>query len=351
MSSSKQDPAPYDHNRRLLSLVTGANGHLGNNIVQELCSRGEAVWAGVRNPSLPGVWDDHACEPIKIDILNEDLMMHAMDGVDIVYACAAAPFRMSAKDPHREIYDVNIDATRILMHCAKRNGVRRVVFISSIVALHFDDQQSPTSEQTGHSDLRWNAYYASKTDSEKLALRLGRELNQDIVVVMPGTLIGGDCAKLTEAYRHLWNIYTNKISLDGNVYTNWCHVKDVARGCVQAAFHGIRGERYILAQEESSNIRDTVSMLQILYPKRRFRNPMRPSKKVMLWVAWVVAKVAKMRKMDAQIVPEFVDALWGKKMDCDNELARFELEVSLRPIAEAVHDAIEYLEANPKLVK
>nr|WP_242834354.1 NmrA family NAD(P)-binding protein [Clostridium pasteurianum] len=32
-----------------ISLVTGANGHLGNNLVRELLKRGENVRASVRN--------------------------------------------------------------------------------------------------------------------------------------------------------------------------------------------------------------------------------------------------------------------------------------------------------------
>ena len=32
-----------------ISLVTGANGHLGNNLIRELLKRGEYVRAGVRN--------------------------------------------------------------------------------------------------------------------------------------------------------------------------------------------------------------------------------------------------------------------------------------------------------------
>lgn len=32
-----------------ISLVTGANGHLGNNLVRELLKRGETVRAGVRD--------------------------------------------------------------------------------------------------------------------------------------------------------------------------------------------------------------------------------------------------------------------------------------------------------------
>ncbi|KAI9885401.1 MAG: pH-response regulator protein palA/rim20 [Watsoniomyces obsoletus] len=346
-------PQPDTSEPRLLSLslVTGANGHLGNNVVRELCSRGEHVRAGVRNPCdsrlishLVGL----SCTPVKIDILDEKLMRHAMEGVDIVYNCAVAPFRMSVKDPRAEIYDVNIEATRVLMRSAKKAKVRRVVFVSSIVALYFDNV--PSVEAAGFSGWRWDAYYASKTDSERMAFLLAKDYNLDVVSVLPGTLIGGECLKITEPYRVLWDLYTNNVPIDANAYMNWCHIQDIARGVVQAGFHGLRGQRYILAQQKSTSIRDTVEILHKLYPELEIHTPWRPSKRVMKAIMWVFEKANTIVGKPPKLPAEFVDNLWGRKMDCQPHAARAELNLTLRPVEDVIHDAIEYLEANQKLL-
>ncbi len=334
---------------KMLSLVTGANGHLSNNIVRELCTQGQFVRAGVLNVNRTAPFEGlNTCELVRLDIQDEQLMQQAMAGVDIVYASAAFPVSMSNKDSYRDIYDVKMNATRVLMRAAWKAGVRRVVFVSSIMALDFTTL--PANESSGYSNQRWNAYSSSTNDSDKLALQLGRDLGVEIVVVLPGTLIGGDCYDITSAYQYFWNIYTNKLTLDPNVFMNWCDVKDIARGCLQAGERGISGQRYLLAHETSTNIRDTVHILQDIYPKRQFRVPTRPSK-LRLWMSvWILEKLAAFLAVPPLMRTASVDGSWGLRLTCDTTRARTELGYTPKSVADTIRDAVEYLEAHPHLV-
>ena len=56
-----------------------------------------------------------------------------MAGVRYVFH-VAADYRLWARDP-REIYAANVEGTRIVMQEAKRAGVERVVYTSSVATL------------------------------------------------------------------------------------------------------------------------------------------------------------------------------------------------------------------------
>lgn len=74
-------------------LVTGANGHLGQNLVTELVKRGHAVRASVRDArntdktrhltELPGV------EIVEADLFRPDTLRSAMAGIDVLCHGAA----------------------------------------------------------------------------------------------------------------------------------------------------------------------------------------------------------------------------------------------------------------------
>lgn len=332
---------------RNLSLVTGANGHLGNNIVRELCARGLPVRAGVRRPQMRAPFEGLECSIVKLDMEDERSMVEAMDSVDVVYASAAS-VKLWARDMKKEVYDVNVNAARVLVQAAKAAGVRRVVFVSSMVAL--DCTTVPTSEANGYNPDRDNAYYSSKTDSEQLALDLGRTLGIDVVSVLPGTLIGAHCFNLNESYRILATIHAGKLPFDPNIYLNWCDVKDVARGCIAAGSRGVPGERYILAQEQGTSIRDTIIHLNELFPKRKASKvPPRPPRFLIWTLAWIMETVAAITGSAPLLQTSFVNMLWGLRLDFDTSKAQRQLELRMKPVRETLKDAIAYLEANPHL--
>ena len=51
-----------------LSCVTGANGHLGNNLVRTLLVRGERVRASVRNVNNRAPFENLGCEVVYADL-------------------------------------------------------------------------------------------------------------------------------------------------------------------------------------------------------------------------------------------------------------------------------------------
>ena len=83
-------------------LVTGANGHLGNNLVRELVRKGDQVKAGMRNTQNRDTLYGVDCEIVQADLLDKDSLRKALEGVDILYQVAAV-FKHWAENPEEEI--------------------------------------------------------------------------------------------------------------------------------------------------------------------------------------------------------------------------------------------------------
>jgi dihydroflavonol-4-reductase len=359
-------------------LVTGANGHLGNNIVRELCARSIPVRAGVRDTDKTAALHGLDCSIMRVDILNEESMIRAMVGVDVVYAVAAVVRLDSRHDPMQEIFDVNTEATRVLLRVAAIVGVPRIVFVSSVAVL--DPAEQPMSEQSPYTPWDGNHYYASKVASDVMMRTFAPNCRLDVVTVLPGTLVGGECFALNASYATLAALLAGRVPLDPNLYLNWCDVRDVARACVAAAADGVAGERYVLAQQRGTSVRETVELLRELYPHRRLRLPRRVPKWLLLSLAWVadaraalLAAAASFRSMltvrryrrpgllptSATTTPanapprpqrEFLRLFWGVRMDFDNRKAREALGFAPRPVKSVLKDAADYLFAHPQLL-
>ena len=125
-------------------LVTGANGHLGYNVVRALLARGYSVRAGVRDPhDMTKVAPLIAAGalPVAAELLAPSALARAADGVQGVFH-AAAVVQMWANDPDVEIIRPIVDGTRNVLEAAHRAGVKRVVLTSSIAAVGVDSNRT-----------------------------------------------------------------------------------------------------------------------------------------------------------------------------------------------------------------
>lgn len=120
-----------------LAMVTGANGHLGNNLVRQLRARGQPVRAGVRDPAGNAALHALGCEVVRAPLQDIDALRQSLHGVDVLYQVAAV-FRHWAKNPQAEIVEVNVQGTRNVLRAAAEAGVRRVVYVSSVAAVGHD---------------------------------------------------------------------------------------------------------------------------------------------------------------------------------------------------------------------
>jgi UDP-glucose 4-epimerase len=132
-----------------LCLVTGGAGFIGSHLVAELIGRGQSV--RVLDNFSTGLHENLAeikprPEIVEGDLADSATVARAMSKVDVVYHLGAlASVQLSVENPevtHRAC----ATATLHVLHAARRNGVRRVVYAASSSAY------GGLSSETGQSE-------------------------------------------------------------------------------------------------------------------------------------------------------------------------------------------------------
>jgi dihydroflavonol-4-reductase len=324
-----------------LALVTGANGHLGNNLVRLLLRKGIPVRASVRNLANQEPLAGLNCEAVQADITDKQSLVHAMQDVETLYAVGAA-FKLWAKDPRKEIYDVNLTGIRNMVEAAAETGVKRIVYVSSVAALNY--ARLPARESNGYNPDRRDMYYNSKNDGEKLAFELARQHRIELVAVLPSAMIGAEAfAPLNVSYNILRLILQKQIPVETHITLNWIDVKDVAEGCYMAATRGRNGERYILANEKCTSLKDTTRLAQQLYPELNIPLPVALPRFLLFAIAWLMQLASRLTGKAPLLSVKDVAMFSGLQQDFDISKARQELGFTPRPVAQVLQESMAYL--------
>ena len=226
------------------ALVTGAAGFIGSHVVRVLLEEGVEVRALIRKGedlrNLTGV----AVEQIPGDVLDPPSLDRALQGCDTLFHLAAI-YAIWMRDRSR-IYEVNLQGSRNMLWAAKRAGVDKVVYTSSIAALGVKPGLTPADEETAFNQFKLaNDYVLTKYLSQQEALGFARE-GLPLVVVNPCFPFGdGDVAPTPTGKLIIDAVNgANPLYFAGGI--NAVDVMDVARGHVLAARKGVVGEKYIL---------------------------------------------------------------------------------------------------------
>ena len=230
-------------------LVTGATGFIGGNLARELASRGHNVRALVRPGSNTLTIDGTGIEPATGDILDAPSVREAMTGCQAVFHCAAA-YTFWARDP-AAIYRANLDGTRNVLDEAKRAGVDRVVYTSTVSTIGLrmggvGDEDVPVDPRhlVGH-------YKKSKYEAEQVALKYA-EAGLPVVVVNPAAPFGPWDVKPTPTGRVLLDFLRGRVPVYVDTGLNAVDVGDVAAGHILAMERGEPGQRYVLGNRNLS---------------------------------------------------------------------------------------------------
>lgn len=317
-----------------ISLVTGANGHLGNALVRALLARGHAVRAGVRrlDDTLP--FQGLSCERVPLELTDATSLRRALAGVDVLYQCAAV-FKHWAPNPERDIVQPNVEGTRLILQAAAAAGVRKVVYVSSVAAVGHNGQPL---DETHWNDERDNPYYHSKIASERAAWETAHRLGLPLVTVLPGAIVGPHAHRLTDTMKFLQTVQAGKLPLDPDFHFNFVDVRDVADAMIRAAERGRPGERYILANRHSSSLAD---LFKALDTGRRV--PAKAPRALLMFMAGLQEALAKLTGRAPELLRSQVRLFHGVRQEYDIGKAARELGYAPRPPAEALAAGFAWL--------
>src|SRR5579859_2904359 len=233
----------------MLAFVTGATGFLGSHVARVLAEQGAELRLLVRPSSdlrnLEGLKADRVAGDLRAGVSFEK----ALSGCDAVFH-VAADYRLWVRDPDA-MYRSNVEGTRWLLRAARKHGVRRVVYTSSVATMGFTsglssknaelaDENSPVSlaDMIGH-------YKRSKFMAEQVAVEAAKS-GGDVVIVNPTTPIGERDIKPTPTGRIIVDFLKRKFPAYVDTGLNLVDVSEVARGHVLAMEKAVPGQRYIL---------------------------------------------------------------------------------------------------------
>lgn len=328
-----------------ISLVTGGNGHLGNNLIRLLRSKNHTVRTTVRNSNNTAPFKGLDCEVVQADLLDRVSLKKAFKDVTHLYA-VAANFSMWAKNPKAEIYDNNLKGTQNVFDIAKECGIKNIVYVSSVASLDFT--ALPAHVDNGYNKDRRNWYYNSKNDSDKLALELGEKYNIRTVVILPSAMIGSYANKLSYSNNLVYQILNGEIPVDTNVTLNWVDVKDVAFGAYQAMLKGKDRERYILSNPTHTTLQDSVKIAADLYPELKLKTPKKVPKCLLYSIAGLMEFSSKITGKEPLLQRHYLDMFYGLKQDYDISKSKNELGFNPKPSKQALEDALKYLKNDYK---
>lgn len=321
--------------------VTGATGFLGSHVARALCEQGADLRLLVRPTSNLRNLEGFKAETVVGDLRDPSSLEKAMYGCEAVFH-VAADYRLWVRDPD-EMYRSNVEGTRAILAAARKNGVRRVVYTSSVATIGFKSNGEPADEDSPVSLADMIGHYKrSKFMAEQIALEAGRS-GMDVVTVNPTTPIGEQDVKPTPTGRIVLDFLKRKFPAYVETGLNLVDVRQCARGQVAALERGKSGERYILGGEN-------LTLKQILDKLGRITGLPSPKIKLPYFFAFATGVVdeaitGRLMKREPRATVDTV-RMGSKKMFASSDKAERELGWKIVPVYEALQRAVDWFRAN-----
>ncbi|HVZ51859.1 MAG TPA: hopanoid-associated sugar epimerase [Pseudolabrys sp.] len=317
-------------------LVTGASGFVGSAVARALTQRGYAVRAIVRPSSAIRHLDGLDLEFVHGDLRDRAAVRHAMTGVRSLFH-VAADYRLWARDPE-EIVQNNVLGTRQVMQEARRAGVERIVYTSSVATLKCGPDGVPGDETAPiEAAQAIGAYKRSKVSAERLVEAMVAE-GLPAVIVNPSTPIGPSDVKPTPTGRMILQAAARRMPAFVDTGLNMVHVDDVAEGHLAAFERGRIGERYILGGQNAT----LAEILATVAAECGHRPPRIKIPRAAAMPIAVVAEALAHRTGREPLVTRDGLRMSKNRMFFSTSKAERELGFRARPYAQAVHDAVEW---------
>lgn len=318
------------------SLVTGASGFVGANVVRELLRDGATVRVLMRPSSDRLTVAGLPVEIVEGDLTDRRSIDRAVAGVGVVHH-VAADYRLWARDP-RELYRANVDGTRAVLEAAGEAGVRRIVYTSTVGALGIPNDGTPGTEDTPVTlaDMV-GPYKASKFLAEQAALELARK-GLPVVIVNPSAPVGPWDVKPTPTGQMVVDFLAGRMFATLDTGLNLVHVRDVARGHLLAAERGRVGEKYIVGHRNLS----LVEIGRLLADITGRRAPWLRVPYALAWCGAACMEAAARVSGGVPKVPLTAVRMARKKMYFSPAKAVRELGLPQTDVREALYDAARW---------
>lgn len=314
--------------------ITGASGHIGNNLVRTLIKRGihPRVLVHKDQKSIEGL----AVDRFEGDITDKDVVCRFCESADVVFHLAAVITLAGRRDLVAEA--VNVGGTENVVSACLENKVNRLVHFSSIHALSDFPLDVPVDETRelaiGREFLPYNR---SKARGEQVVLD-GVKRGLSAVIINPTSVLGPNDFHLSAMGRTVLDLARGRLPALVSAGYDFVDVRDVVDGALVAMERGKVGERYLLSGRRTT----FTELAQIIasftgVPAPTFVSPMWLARMgapfVSMW-SWMTHQEPRYTSVSLKILRGNTNVLHDKAMK--------ELNFNPRPLKQTLAATIEW---------
>jgi len=321
------------------AVVIGGTGFVGMNVVKALVQEGHDVTATRRERANTLFARKMGAKLVHADLDNEDSLVEAMTGREVVFMCAGHYPRFSL-DLDGEIAIARKRASQAV-RAAMRAKVQRFVLTSSVATIGpAPKDQALANEQCPMTkSMRRSVYYAVKEAIENETFKAQAQ-GLDTVTLCPTGIMGPLDVKAGTGFV-IVAVGNGMLPFHIDGRTNVVDVEDLALAHIAAAERGRTAERYIIGGHNTT-IRELLDLLadELDVPLNSWRLP--------LWAAGALTTLSEMKCAATRsgsrpfMSREFVDiAKYGVWVDTSKASDELLLDTPT-PLRQTLHKACDW---------
>ncbi|MCK9216970.1 MAG: NAD-dependent epimerase/dehydratase family protein [Firmicutes bacterium] len=323
-------------------LVTGASGFLGNNIINELISKGKNVRALVLPDDKGIVRIPANVEVCKGNILDSKTLEDFFDFPDNIeiFVIHSAGIVTTEWYYIQSVYDVNVKGTENIVKQSIKAKVKKFVYISSVHALPELPKRQVITERTDYEPDKIKGFYGkTKAIASQIVIDAYHNESLNAILVFPSGLCGPYDYETGYVTQVLIDCAENRLPAGIKGGYDFVDVRDVARGVVLACEKGSHGEGYILSNRY-------VSIEEILRYVHKYTDARLIKLILPAWIAYgllpLLSGYYKIRRKPPLYNRYSLYTLTSNSK-FSNEKARKELGFIPRPFESTVVDTLNWL--------
>ena len=321
------------------AFVTGSSGHLGSILANKLAQEGWDVYALIRGADNK-VYSESKIVYVLGDIEYPETLENIFRDIDVVFHAASAI--SFAGTSYKQLFHTNVVGTQNVVSACIDQGVKKLIYVSSIEALNLLKKNGTVSEIDGFAPEKTIMPYGrTKALASLEVMRAVEQGKIEATIVCPTGFVGPYDPKSSPMGRMIADFLNRRLlaSVDGGF--NFIDVRDVAKAIISCIRHGGSGQAYILSGHYV-RVQEFMALLEKISGIRR------PFICLPLWLAQAGALVPQVYYRITGTPARFSKnslAVLKTGKNIDGSKAQQELGFYPRPFEDTIKDTIHWLKS------
>lgn len=315
--------------------VTGASGHIGFNVAEELLGRGFEVVLLVRKENRNTKRLKTAGAAVEVvDLFQPESYRHHFAGIACLFHVAAENSTDTSAPAEERVLRNTAGLAQAVLDTAVAAGVPTIVYTSSSVVLGRSDDPRKLLNEDAVTRNQESPYVKGKFLAEQYCSELIRAGKADIRRLYPGWVVGPGDARLTPPHKMIKDavLKGQRFYFDGGI--SIADVGEVARAHVNAWLLGRPNGQYVLGG-------DNITFQAFFSTLAKHSGQKPPSiflpKSLVYWGAKTAKVVLGSR---SPVDPAYVRTVIGSYSWYDSSRAVSELGYRIPPAEETLRNAV-----------